>query len=71
VPAQDRVRADQQPQTAEHGARERAQQGGQQRPVGGVELDALVTELVLQHAELVAQDEDFGVLVVVAARQQP
>jgi hypothetical protein len=36
-----------------------------------VEPHASVTDLTLQHAELVAQDEDFGVLVVVAARQQP
>jgi hypothetical protein len=36
-----------------------------------VEPHALVTDLTPQHAELVAQDEDFGVLVVVAARQRP
>jgi hypothetical protein len=30
------------------------QQGGQQRPVGRVELDALAVELTLQHGELVA-----------------
>jgi hypothetical protein len=30
-------------------------QGGEQRPVGGLESDALVAELPLLHAELVAQ----------------
>jgi hypothetical protein len=29
------------------------QQGSQQRPVDGLESDALVAELALQHAELV------------------
>jgi hypothetical protein len=45
------------------------EQGGQQRPVGGMESDPLVAELALQHGELVAQHEDLGVLVVVAARE--
>jgi hypothetical protein len=31
----------------------------------------LVAELALQHGDLVPQDEDLGVLVVVAAGQQP
>jgi hypothetical protein len=44
------------------------QQGGQQRPAGGVQPHALVAEVTLQHTKLVAQDEDLGVLVVVAAR---
>jgi hypothetical protein len=35
------------------------------------ELDALVAELPLQHSELVPQDDDLGVLVVLAAWQQP
>ena len=43
------------------------EQGGQQRPVGGKESDPLVAELPLQHGELVAQYEDLGVLVMVAA----
>jgi hypothetical protein len=29
----------------------------------------LVTEVTLQHGELMAQDEDLGVLVMAAARQ--
>jgi hypothetical protein len=38
----------------------------QQRPVGWLELDALVCELALQHADLVSQREDLGVLVAIA-----
>jgi hypothetical protein len=48
-----------------------AQQGGQQGAVGGLEPDTLVAELALQHGDLVAQDEDLGVLAVIAAGQQP
>jgi hypothetical protein len=54
VPAHDRVRADQQPQPPQHGTRQRMQQGGQQRPVDGLQADALITEVALQHGELVA-----------------
>jgi hypothetical protein len=35
LPAQHRVRPDQQPEPAEHVAWEPVQQGGQERPVGG------------------------------------
>jgi hypothetical protein len=51
--------------------RQWARQGGQQGPFGGLESDALVAELALQHDDLVSQDEDLGVLVVIAAGQQP
>jgi hypothetical protein len=61
----------QQPQTLQRGTRHWVQEGGQQGPVNGAELDALVAELPLQHSELVPQDKDLGVLVVVAALQQP
>jgi hypothetical protein len=67
VPAQDGLGADQQPQPLQRGSGEPVEQGGQQRPVGGLEADPLVAELTLQHEELVAQHKDFGVLVVVAA----
>ncbi|MGC5020939.1 hypothetical protein [Micromonospora sp. DT47] len=56
-----------QPKLPQRGPGEWAQQGGQQGPVGGLESDALVAELALQHGDLVAQDEDLGVLVVIAA----
>jgi anti-sigma factor ChrR (cupin superfamily) len=46
------------------------QQGGQQRPVGGLEPDALVAELALQHAQLVSQHKDLRVLVPITTRQQ-
>jgi hypothetical protein len=36
-----------------------------------LEPDPLAAEVSLQHGELVAQHEDFGVLVAVAAREQP
>jgi hypothetical protein len=42
------------------------QEGGQQGPIGGLELDPLVAELALQHSDLVAQHEDLGVLGLVA-----
>lgn len=71
MPTQDRVRADQQLELPQYGAGERVQEGGQSRPVGGLEAEALVAEVAPQHTELVAQDEDLGVLVVVIARQQP
>ena len=67
VPAQDGVRADQQADSLQRGAGQRLEQSGQQRPIGRLEPDPLVAELALQLAELVAQHEDLGVLVMVAA----
>jgi hypothetical protein len=54
VPAQDRVRPDQQAQPVQAGSGEWVQQGGQPCPVGWLELDALSAELALQNRELVA-----------------
>jgi hypothetical protein len=70
VPAQDRVGPHQQSQALQAGLREAVQQCGQPCPVGWFETDPPV-ELALQHSELMAEGEDLGVLVAVAARQQP
>lgn len=69
VPAQDRVRVDQEPQSLQRGPGEWVQQGGEQRPVGGLEPDALVGELTLEHGDLVPQHKDLGVFILIARRQ--
>jgi len=71
VPAQDGVRVDQQSESLQCRRAQWVQEGGQQCPVGRLEPDPLGGELSLQYGELVAQYEDLGVLVVVAAWQQP
>jgi hypothetical protein len=71
VPAQHRLGPDQQPQPAEHVAREPVQQGGQERPVAGQEPRPGVTQLPLQDHDLVAQRQDLDVLVPVAHRKKP
>jgi len=63
VPAQHRVRPDQQPEPAEHIAREPVQQGGQEYPVARPEPRP-------DH-DLVPQHQDLRVLVPVTHRQQP
>jgi hypothetical protein len=47
------------------------QQRRQQRPITSAEPRFLSTQLALQHRDLVAQDEDLGVLGPIAHRQQP
>jgi hypothetical protein len=47
------------------------QQCGQEHPVGGREPQPGRAELSLQDADLVAQHQDFRVLVLIACRQQP
>jgi len=71
APTQDGVGTYQQPQAPQCRPRKRAEQRGQQRPVGWLESDLLRAKLALQHGDLMAQREDFGVLVPIAARQQP
>jgi hypothetical protein len=71
VPAQHRVRPDQQPEPAKHIAREPVQQGGQERPVGGGEPRPGRARLPLQHRDLVAQRQDLDILVPVAHREKP
>jgi hypothetical protein len=46
------------------------EQGCQKRPITGVEPHPLGAQLPLQHGELVAQCQDFHVLVPIAHRQQ-
>jgi hypothetical protein len=53
VPAEHRVRPDQQPEPAEHVAREPVQQGGQERPVGGREPQPGRAQLPFRHRDLV------------------
>jgi hypothetical protein len=69
MPFEDGVRAYQQPQAAQTRTRQSVKQPGQQRPVGRLEPGPLAAELPWQHRDLVAQCEDLGVLVPIAARQ--
>jgi hypothetical protein len=46
------------------------QQGCQPGPVGWSEPDPVAVELALQDRELVAQGQNLGVLIAVAAREQ-
>ena len=71
VPAQHRVRLDQQPEPAEHVPGEPMQQGGQERPVDEGEPRPGLTQLPLQHRDLVTRRQDLDVLVPVAHRKQP
>jgi len=71
VPAQHRVRPDQQPEPAEHIAREPVQQGGQEYPVARPEPRPDRAQLPLQDHDLVPQHQDLRVLVPVTHRQQP
>ena len=59
VPAQDRVRGDQQPQPLAPRFRYHAEQDGEQCPVRPVQVRA-ARLLPLQDGELVAQDQDLG-----------
>ena len=54
VPAQHRLRPDQQPEPSEHVPWEVVQQGGQERPIGGGEPRPGRAQLPLQHGDLVA-----------------
>jgi hypothetical protein len=70
VPAQDRVRGDQQPQSVVAAFRYLAEQGREQGPVRPVELRAARLPS-LQGRELVAQDQDFGGLPRLRTPGQP
>jgi hypothetical protein len=62
VPAQQGPRGDDQPQLAQATLGQQPGQGGQDRPVGPRQPRRL--HLALQHGDLVAQDEDLGVLTM-------
>ena len=71
MPAQDRIRAYQQPQPAQRLPRQAVQQRGEEGTIGWSEPRPLVAQLTLQHGELVTQGQNFRVLVPVAHREQP
>lgn len=68
MPAQQGPRRDDQAQLAELAARQQPGERGQHRPVGPRELWGL--DLALEHGDLMAQDQDLGVLGPVRAGQQ-
>jgi len=59
MPAKQRLGLDEEAGPAD--SRQRAAEGGEQRPVGG--LQPRSWDLAAEHAELVTQDEKFQVLV--------
>jgi hypothetical protein len=71
VPAQHSLGAHEQPDPAQHGAGESVQQGGEEGPIGGSELDLLAVDLPFQNHDLMSQGKDFGVFGMVAHGQQP
>ena len=68
VPAQQGARGDDQAQLAEVAAGQQPGQRGQDRPVGPGQPRC--PGLALEHGDLVAQDEDLGVLGPVGAGEQ-
>ena len=70
MPAHDRVRGDQKPQSVAAGFRYQAEQRREQGPVRPVQLRA-VRLPPLQDRDLLAQDQDFGGLPSLLAPGQP
>lgn len=70
VPAQDRVRPDEQLQPSQDRPGQGLQQCGEERPVRRCEGHRALAELALQHGESMAQGEDLHVLGTVTHRQQ-
>ena len=68
VPAQQGTRGDDQAQLAEMTAGQQPGQRGQDRPVSPRQPRCL--DLALEHGDLMAQDEDLGVLGTVGAGEQ-
>nr|WP_259405193.1 hypothetical protein [Microbispora sp. H10830] len=72
VPAQDRIRADEEPQPAQDLARHRGHESGEKGPVFGSGSDSGVgAELAFKDGDLVTQDENLHVLVPIAHGEQP
>jgi hypothetical protein len=71
VPARHGLGAYQQPDALQYVAGQAVQQRGEQRPVGTGEPDLLTVQLPLEDRDLMAEGQDFGVLVAVTDRQQP
>jgi hypothetical protein len=70
VPPQHGVRTHQQPQPAQHLQREPVQQRRQKRPIDWAEPHLLLTELTLQHRDLMAQGKDLHILLPITHRHQ-
>ena len=68
MPAQQGARGDDQAQLAEMAARQQPGQRGQYRPIGPGQLRR--PGLALEYGDLVAQEEDLGVLGPVGAGKQ-
>jgi hypothetical protein len=68
VPAQQGARGDDQAQLAEMAARQQPGQRGQYRPIGPGQLRR--PGLALEYGDLMAQEEDLGVLGPVGAGEQ-
>jgi hypothetical protein len=70
VPPQHCLWSDQQPQPAQHVAGQPVQHRREQGPLRRIESHLGVTQLTLEHCDLVAQGKDRRVLVSIAHRQQ-
>ena len=68
MPAQQGARGDDQAQLAEVAAGQEPDQRGQDCPIGPGQSRHL--DLALEHGDVVAQDEDLGILGAVRPRQQ-
>jgi hypothetical protein len=71
VPAQHGLWPYQQPQPVQHLTRQPMDQAGEHRPVRGREPNLLLVQLPFEDSDLVAKDEDLGILVPVTHREQP
>jgi hypothetical protein len=69
VPTQDGVWTHQQPHAGQRGPGESIQHRGHEGPIGRREADFVGSELALQQGDLVAQHQDFRVLILIAHRQ--
>jgi hypothetical protein len=71
VPAQHGLRTDQQPDAAQHVARQPVQQRGEKRPISRGEPDLLAVQVPFGDRDLVPEREGLSVFGSVAHRQQP
>jgi hypothetical protein len=69
MPSQDRVRADQQSESAQSCTGQRRPERGEEHPVLRSELRTSVAELALQDGELVAKSKNLNVLLAVSQWQ--
>ncbi|GIH45454.1 hypothetical protein [Microbispora rosea] len=72
VPAQDGIRMDEEPQPTQDLAGQRCQECGEEGSIlGGESHPGVGAELPLKNGDLVAEGNDFSILVPIAHRQQP